>query len=248
MRLKGQVAIVTGARRGIGFAAAKCLCEEGAAVVLTGRDPAVIAAAESLKKLGYQAVGVPADLTQEQDVKRLVDQAVKQFGRVDILVNNAGVVGVGGVESVTIEQWKSVMDNNVTTAFLCSKHVTPIMKAQKRGVMINVSSVAGRSSSMVAGVHYTSSKAAMIGLTRQLARELSPSGIRVNAVAPSQTKTEMLVEGLEKSGKNIDDIAAKIPLGYIASAEQVASVIKFLCLDDSSYMTGAILDVNGGLL
>lgn len=248
MRLKGQTAIVTGGRRGIGFQVARRIGLEGANVLIVSRSSETRDAAESLIREGICAVGLSLDLCDESAVQMMVTECLSRFGGIDILVNNAGVAGIGGIESVSLEDWKNVVNNNLMTAFLCSKFVFPHMKVKRSGKIVNVSSVAGRSSSSVAGVHYTASKAGIIGLTRQLAREGAPFGIRVNAVAPSQTDTEMLREGLNLSGKNPADIATTIPLGFIAHPDQVASVCLFLCTEDSSYMTGAVLDVNGGAL
>ncbi len=247
-KLRDQVALITGAREGIGLAIGRELGMQGATVVLISRGVGVRQAAQKLASEGLTVCGMEADVSDPDAVKALVADCLDRFNRVDILVNNAGVGGGGPIEEISIEEWNEVFRNNLTTVFLCSKHVFPAMKQQRSGTIVNISSVAGRFRSSVAGVHYTASKAAIIGFTRQLALEGAPLGIRVNAIAPAQTDTEMLREGLAKTNKTVEDIARQIPLGYIARPEQIASVCAFLCSEDSSYMTGAIVDVNGGTI
>lgn len=248
MKFKNQVAIVTGGRRGIGLCIGKILAVNGARVVLVGRNPAIKDVAKGLLDQGLRATGCVADVSDYKSVQSLIETTQREFGRIDILVNNAAITGIGRIEEVSLDDWNSVIKNNLTSAFLCSKFVFPVMKKQMSGKIVNISSIAGRSYSLISGIHYTSSKAALIGFTRQLAAEGARFGIRVNCIAPSPTDTEMLSSGLAQVGITASDVAKRSPLGMLAQPEQIASVCSFLCSDESSYMTGAILDVNGGAL
>jgi NAD(P)-dependent dehydrogenase (short-subunit alcohol dehydrogenase family) len=247
MRFSAQIAIITGARQGIGYAIAERLGSEGAKLFMVSRDQRIEEAVGVLKKKGIVAQAFCADVGNPDGAKTMVETCLAQFERIDILINNAGVVGIGPIETISPQDWEAVLRNNLTTAFLCSQAAYTVMRQQRSGSVVNVSSIAGRSYSLVAGVHYTASKAALIGFTRQFALEAAPHGIRVNAIAPSQTDTPMLRNGLAQSKKTIDDIAKKIPLGRIAQPDEVASVCAFLCSQDASYVTGAVVDINGGL-
>lgn len=247
MKLTHRIAIVTGGRAGIGFAIARLFASEGATVILVGRSEAVQESSEKLRAEGLDVHSVVANLGDEKAVASLMEFVVERFGVLDILVNNAGVAGIGKIEDISLMDWEDVMRNNLTTAFLCCKYALPIMKKRGSGAIVNISSIAGRAFSQVAGVHYTSSKAGLLGLTRQLAWEEAAHGIRVNAIAPSQTNTEMLQKGLEISNKTISEIAEKIPLGRVADPREIATVCLYLCSDASAYVTGTTVDVNGGL-
>ena len=249
MRFDGKVAIVTGSSDGIGKAAALIFARDGGQVVLNARGQERLEATRA----GVQAVGKPplavaGDVGQAVVVERLVEETLRQFGRIDILVNNAG----GGtilrsLDEVTEEDWGRVVDSNLKSAFLCCKAVAPTMQRQRYGRIVNVSSVAGRNVSRLSGPQYSAAKAGMLGLTRHLANDLGPFNITVNAVAPGPTLVDRVAK--KWAGQPETDrarILANIPLGRLAQPEEIGTVIAFLASDDARYVTGVTIDVNGG--
>lgn len=242
---KDKVAVVTGASRGIGRATAELFAQSGAHTVFVSRSGAD-QAVEDLNKSGCSAVSFRTDVSDETQVREMIGAVIGRYDRIDVLVNNAGINQLGQIEEITLEDWNRVLATNLTSQFLCCKHVIPVMKHQAAGKIVNVSSISGRSRSVVSGVHYVTSKAGVIGLTRQLAYEVARFNINVNAVCPSQTYTPMLSDTVPHEEQ--ERLAASVPLGRLASAEEQANVILFLASDAASYLTGAILDVNGGLL
>ncbi len=246
-RFEGQVVFISGGSRGIGFAAAQGFLSENAKVVICGRTKENIEnAVERLKKIGKDIYGEVGDLSSNQVVEEMFERIKDKLGGIDILVNSAGISKPVKAEDISIDEWRYIIDNNLTNSFLTCKHVIKYMKKKKYGKIINVSSIAGRFRSKLAGVHYSCAKSAIITLTRQLAAEYGKYGINVNAICPGQTKTEMLEPFLVGNAEKI--LKDSIPLGYIATPEQQADVILFLASDQSNYMTGAIVDVNGGQL
>ena len=177
----------------------------------------------------------------------MVARAIAEFGTVDILVNNAGILrGTSPPEEISEDEWDLVLAFNLKGAFHCTKAVLPTMKKQRSGGIVNVSSIAGRSVSNSGGAHYTASKAALLGFTRHAAREAAPYGITVNAIAPAGVDTPMVSEVWPEA--RMDALVAKIPLGRVARAEEIAELVLFLVSEKSSYITGATIDINGGLL
>jgi NAD(P)-dependent dehydrogenase (short-subunit alcohol dehydrogenase family) len=220
---------------------------EGAIVVIASRSKKhVREALHRLNGTGSRVYGEVADLAREASVKAIMEKMVRKFGKIDIVVNAAGVSKPARFDEIRLKDWYSMLDNNLTNAFLTCKHALKYMMKRKYGKIINVSSIAGRFRSKLAGVHYTCAKAAIIALTKQLAAEVGRHGINVNVLCPSQTRTEMLKPFLK--GRVEQNLRNSIPLGYIASPEEQASVILFLASDEASYMTGAAIDVNGGQL
>jgi 3-oxoacyl-[acyl-carrier protein] reductase len=244
MKLQGQVAIVTGGARGIGFAIARRLVQEGAAVVVADVNAEGAArAAAALGDEGGVALAVAADITADADRGRLVDETLAAWGRIDVLVNNAGILPRVGVLDVTPEVWARTMQVNVDAAFFLSQAVLPVMRDQGAGRIVNMASMSARTGGQASPPHYATSKTALVGMTRALARVVGAWGITVNAVAPGMIDTEMLA----------DLPAAKrqwwleqIPLGRLGSVEDVAGVVAFLAGPDAAYITGATVDVNGG--
>lgn len=243
--MKNKVVIVTGASKGIGEAAAEKFSRSGAITYFVSRSGSD-KMAKKLSEEGLHAYSAKCDLTKEAQVRRLVKKILQKHSRIDVLVNCAGVVRPGKVEEIGLGEWDSIVASNLTTMFLACKHVVPSMKKRMGGKIINISSIAGRSKSKFAGVHYVSAKAGVIGLTRQLAHELGPYNINVNCVAPGQTYTEMLMSVLTPEKE--DALKKSIPLGYIAKPAQIANVIFFLASEDADYINGATIDVNGGQL
>jgi 3-oxoacyl-[acyl-carrier protein] reductase len=246
MRFKDRVAIVTGAARGIGKAIALCFIKEGARVALVDVEKERLRIlSEEAENRGGQAIALSCDITQSSEVRAMVDGVHKRFGRIDILVNNAGIIRRGTIETVTEEDWDQVIAVNLKGTFNCCKAVVEIMKQQGYGKIVNISSIAGKVGDITSAPGYGSSKAAVDALTKTLARQLAPCGITVNAVSPHAIETEMSAQWSEERRK---EILASIPLGRLGKPEDVAEAVLFLVSDSASFITGEILDVNGGAL
>jgi len=245
-RFDGEVAIVTGSGRGMGKATALTLASLGARVVVNDiRAELAEQVVEEVRTTGGQAVAYVGDVSHESDVSAMVALAVQEYGTVDILVNNAGILrATRPLETISLEEWELMMAVNVTGVFLCIRAVLPIMKANRSGKIVNISSSAGRSTSTFGGAHYTTSKAAVLGLTRHTARETAPYNINVNAIAPGSMDTEMVRE--MSTPEQMERERENIPLGRLGTAQDEANLVVFLCSEESSYITGATIDINGG--
>lgn len=244
MMLQGKVAIVTGGTRGIGLAIVRTYLQNGAKVALFGsRAETVDKALAELKgeNAAWEVIGMAPDLTDYAAVKAAVDDVAHRFGKVDILVNNAGISAREPLEAYEPESFKRIMDLNVTALFNGCKAVEPIMKEQGGGCIINTSSMVSLYG-QPSGVGYPTSKFAVNGMTKSLARELGRLGIRVNAVAPGVTRTDMVAA---LPPEMVARISAPIPLGRIGEPEEVANVFLFLASDLASYVTGAVISVDG---
>lgn len=248
MRFEGQVAIVTGAAKGIGLRVARAFGREGARVAaLDVNADGVEDLARELAADGREALALTVDVTAAGEVRRAVEAVVSRWGRVDALVNNAGGFSViRRTEDIPDEEWDAIFRFNVTSAFLCTKAVLPHMRRQRSGSIVNLSSIAGRSSAVSTTSHYAAAKAAILGFTRHVALEAAGEGIRVNAVAPGTVATER-VQAL-RTPEQTRRIAQTVPLGRIGEPEEIADVVLFLASDAARYVTGAVLDVNGGLV
>jgi len=245
-RFAGKVAIVTGAGRGMGKATALTLARDGAAVLVNDvRRELAQAVVQEIKAAGGQALAYVADVSDEAQVQAMVDATVARFGTVDILVNNAGILrATTPLETIPWEEWELMLRVNVTGVFLCTKAVLPIMKEKRSGKIVNVSSSAGRTTSTFGGAHYTTSKAAVLGLSRHTAREAAPYNINVNAVTPGSMDTEMVRE--LATPEHMERERQNIPLRRLGTAQDEANLVAFLCSESSSYITGATIDINGG--
>ena len=242
MILKDRTAIVTGGGQGIGRAICGIFAEEGASVVVADIDESN--ARETARRLirgGHRASAVRADVSSVAEINALVDGTLRDRGRVDILVNNAGLAVFRSVEACTEAEWDRVMAVNLKGPFLLAKAVMPAMKAQKAGAVINLASVAGKTGGVVSGAPYSVSKAGIECLTKSLARELAPHGVRVNAIAPGIIDTAL-------TAHHDQSFVDAIPLGGKGEPRDVAEAALFLASDRSKHITGEILDVNGGLL
>ena len=242
MILKDQTAIVTGGGQGIGRAICGIFAEEGASVVVVDIDEAGAGeTAGQLNREGRAAKAVRADVSSGAEIEALVDGVLEDSGRVDILVNNAGLAVFRSVEECTEEEWDRVMAVNLKGPFLLAKALLPAMKAQQAGAVINLASVAGKTGGVVSGAPYSVSKAGIECLTKSLARELAPHGVRVNAIAPGIIDTAL-------TAHHDQSFVDAIPLGGKGQPRDVAEAALFLASDRSRHITGEILDVNGGLL
>lgn len=242
--LKGKVAVVTGGTRGIGLAIVRKFLQNGAKVALFGSRPETVdKALEQLRaeNADWEVVGKAPDLTDFAALESAIRDVAEAFGRIDILVNNAGISAREPLAQVTPEAFARIMDLNVTAVFNGCKAVEPIMRAQGGGAIVNTSSMVSLYG-QAAGVGYPTSKFAVNGLTWSLARELGRAGIRVNAVAPGVTRTDMVAA---LPPELVERISAPIPLGRVGEPEEVANAFLFLASDMASYVTGEILSVDG---
>lgn len=245
-----KVAIVTGAAGGIGEATAKALANKGMRVVLADlRADAADATAKKLKAEGADVLPVEVDITDQASVGSMATKTLGQWGRIDVLVNNAGTESSKPFLEIDVQEFERVMRINTTGAWICCQAVIPTMQQQKGGSIVNVSSVAGQRGGGLLGTSaYSTSKGALIALTKALAREFAKSGIRVNAVSPTLTMTELAQRQLDRlPAGTLDRVMAMTPLGRPGKPEETAAVIAFLASDDSSFVTGHVYNVDGGM-
>jgi len=256
MELKGQVAIVTGAGRGIGRATALELAPLGADIVVAELDQAgAKRTAEEVIALGRRAIVVATDVTSRADLRTMVDRAKAEFGRIDILVNNAGIYRAAATADVTEEHWDAIMNINAKAVFFATQAVIPTMAEQKHGSIVSLASMAGKIGSKT-NLPYNASKAAVISMTKSLALAHAHEGIRVNCVCPGFVETDMWVQVAKEQGALLGmspeeftrHRSASVPLGRMEKPEDVAHVIAFLAGPRSGYMTGQALSVDGGLV
>ena len=242
--LQGRIALVTGASQGIGRACAVELARAGATVVLAARNEVKLAeAVAEIEGAGGQAVAIPLDVASEESIKAGAKSVLERFGKVEILVNNAGITRDGLAMAMKRADWDAVLGTNLTGAFLLTQAVLRPMLKNRWGRIINVSSVVGRTG-QAGQVNYAASKAGLIGLTRSLAREVASRGITVNAVAPGYIETAMTAVLDEKVRAAM---MAEIPLGRAGTDVEIAQSVAFLASDAAGYITGQVLDVNGGM-
>ncbi len=246
MRLDGKVVIVTGAAKGIGAAIADACAREGARVAVLDLDGGgVEALAEKLRGSGAEAMAFRADVTRSAEIARALDAVMARWSRVDALVNNAGGFAViRATEEITEDEWQAILASNLTSVFLCSKAVLPIMKRQRYGRIVNLASVVGRAGAVRVTSHYAAAKAGVIGFTRHLALEVGGDGITVNAVAPGTTATERVLNA--RTPEETRRVAEAIPVRRLGQPEEIAEAVVFLASDAAAFINGATLDVNGG--
>lgn len=242
--LRGKIAIVTGAARGLGKATAEVLASRGAHVIVNDRDlgPATEAAGAIVYK-GGQATPLEFDVADVQQVSNAFRRLLDQFSRIDILVNNAGIGDFVSFPEITPDKWDRMLNIHLKGSFNCCQAVLPSMKERKYGKIVNVSSVAGKRGDFSGNAHYTAAKAGMIGLTKSLAGYAAPFGINVNAVAPGLVATNLTDE---MSPEWKATTIARIPAGRLGLPEEIGRAIAFLASDDASYIFGETLSVNGG--
>lgn len=246
---EGQVALITGASSGIGYASTIAFAREGAAVAVNylKNEKGAEEAAQAVRKLGRQAVTIRADVTRSADVEKMVGTTVEKLGRVDILVNNAGdLLSRQTLADMTEEYWDRVMALNLKSVFLCVKTVWKAMAERKSGCIINVASIAGRNGGGLGAAAYSAAKGGLITYTKSLAKELAPHGIRVNAIAPGVIATPY--HERYSPPEIFQKFIANIPMGRAGTSEEVADVIVFLASPAARYMTGETVEVNGGML
>ena len=239
MKLMDQVALVTGAGKGIGKVISSCLSDEGAKVVINDVDPNLAkSVSEELRRSGREAMPVHADISKSGQVISMVERVIQEYGKIDILVNNAGVTSPGliSIEELSDEEWDRVINVNLKGTFLCSKAVIGPMKSRRYGRIVNISSAAAKLGRTISNektkAHYCASKAGVISLTKSLARELAPWSITVNAIAPGAIETEIT------EAYDVEKACQEIPLKRFGNPQEVARAVRFLVLVESSYITG----------
>src|SRR6202046_429989 len=244
--MSNPVVLITGGLTGIGRAAAVAFAKKGAKVVVAGRrDEVGKALVEELRSFGSEAEFINADVRKEDDVRTLVDRTVARFGRLDVAVNNAGTEGqVGQITDQTAQSYAATFDTNVLGVILSMKHEVRVMKGQGSGCIINISSTYGHEGAAGASV-YAGSKHAVEGITKSVALEVAKSGIRVNAVAPGLTDTGMLTR-FTGTPENKAALVTTVPMGRIGRSEELANAIVFIASDEASFITGHVLNVDGG--
>jgi 3-oxoacyl-[acyl-carrier protein] reductase len=249
MRFQDKVAIVTGGASGIGAATARGLSREGAKVVVADWNSENLEKMKAeMKKEGRPFLALNIDVSSEKDVQKMVSQTVSHFGGIDFLVNNAGISPKQkgrkqNLWEVSIEEWDRVMAVNIRGVFLCCRFSVPRMIERGGGAIVSLSSQAAKAGSVITGSHYVISKAGVLGLTKILAREVAQHKIRVNAVAPGRIDTPMI---WDVPAEVNEQIRKSIPLGRLGNAEEVAEPILFLLSEAASFITGVVIDINGG--
>jgi len=242
MRLEGKVALVTGGGRGLGEAICRTLAGEGVHIAVSDinlADAERVAAA--IQRMGRKAVAIKVDVSLEKEVKAMVARTIEALGTVDILVNNAGVCHQGSVAEMSEEIWDKVLDVNLKGTFLCSREVMPVLKQKRSGKIINLGSLAGQVGGLVVGANYSASKAGVICFTKAVAKELAPFGINVNCIAPGVIDTEM-TQPFPR-----EEMVKSIPLRRLGEPQDVADAVLFLASQESKYITGQTVSVNGGI-
>jgi 3-oxoacyl-[acyl-carrier protein] reductase len=243
LSLSGRVALVTGAARGIGLSIAAALLERGSEVALVDVDGPLLRGV--VRELGERAVAVEADVSRPADVERAVEVTVEQFSRLDILVNNAGTCPLTPFAEIGEEEWDRVLAVNLKGAFLCCQAALPhLRRSGGRGRVINISSVAGQMGGVLVGAHYAASKAGLIALTKSLSRLVSTDGVTVNCIAPATTESDLTAAWPEPLRAQVRN---QIPLGRFGTPCEIAEAVCFLAGDGAGFITGATLDMNGGL-
>ena len=245
MERRRRIAIVTGGARGIGKAIAAALAAKDIVSVIADIDLEVAEkTAEKIRESGAQAVAMQVDLSKTDQIAQLIDETVARYGTLDILVNNAGILSNTSFDQLTEMEWDRVLDINLKGVLFASREALKPMLAQGWGRIISISSLAGRNGGVSVGPAYVASKAAVIGLTRHLAKKVARNGITVNAVAPGTTETDII------KGFTADEVVAinnSIPLGRLGKPEEVAATVAFLASDSAAFITGAVIDINGGM-
>jgi 3-oxoacyl-[acyl-carrier protein] reductase len=240
-----KIALITGAGQGMGKAVAFTLAQQGAQIAINDRNKdAAEETVSELQKLGFNAIAVPADVTQKNDVQHMIQKTMGHFGTLHILINNAGILYPTKVIDIPEDEWDRVIDVNLKGTFLCSQAVLPTLQKNNWGRIVNFSSTAGKNISTVGGAHYTAAKAGILGFTRHLAKEVATHNITVNAVCPGLIDTDMVRNTIAPDRQQA--YAISFPISRLGKPEEVADLVAFLCSDKAAYITGASLDINGG--
>src|SRR5258708_6808804 len=248
--LTGKAAIVTGASRGLGVSFARGLAKARCDLIMAASDMERLGyVARDFEPFGHRVVPVQSDICVQPDVESMVQRSVTEFGKLDILVNNAGISAVADAEAMTREQWQSVIDTNLTALFFCAQCAARQMLHQGSGKIINIASMYGISaSSYVSQASYVTSKAGVLGLTRELAVEWAPRGVQVVALAPGFFRSDQTIWAFEQNKELGEKLLAKVPMGRMGKLEELEGTIVYLASSASDYMTGQALVLDGGFL
>jgi 3-oxoacyl-[acyl-carrier protein] reductase len=245
LRLKDKVAIITGAANGIGFAAAEVFAREGAKVAIADfNEEQGVKSVGQLKEQGYEVSFIQVNVADRESVNNMVSSVLEEYGKIDILVNNAGITKDGMLSKLSAEDFQQVINVNLTGVFHCTQAVLPTMVGQGKGRIINTSSVSGVYGN-VGQTNYAATKAGVVGMTKTWAKELGRKGINVNAVAPGFIETGMTAKVPEKI---LDQMKLMVPLGRLGLPEDIANAYLFLASDESNYVNGTVLHVDGGIM
>lgn len=248
--LTGKSAIVTGASRGLGVSFARGLAKAGCDLIVAARDMDRLRdVARDLEQYGGRVAPLQTDICRQQDVESMVQRSVSEFGKIDVLVNNAGISAVAEAEAMTRDEWQSVIDTNLTALFFCAQCVARQMLRRGSGKIINIASMYGISaSSYVSQASYVTSKAGVLGLTRELAVEWAPRGVQVVALAPGFFRSDQTIWAFEQNKELGAKLLAKVPMGRMGKLEELEGTIVYLGSPASDYMTGQALILDGGFL
>ena len=245
MSIPGRVALVTGAGQGIGRACAEHLAEKGMAVVVADLQAGMAEqVAAALRQRGYESSSVTVDVADVAAVKDTVARVAREYGRVDVLVNNAGILHTTPIQEITEAEWDHILAVNLKGAFFVSQQVLPLMVAKHWGRIINIASIAGRMGGYSNGLAYSASKAGLIGLTMGMARRVAEFGITVNAVAPGTTRSPILDKIPDAQ---LEELRQRIPIKRLGEPQDTAVLVAFLASEEAGFITGAVVDVNGGM-
>jgi 3-oxoacyl-[acyl-carrier protein] reductase len=245
MKENCRIAIVTGGARGIGRAVAMAFAAKGIGTVIADIDlDTAEKTAGEIRAMDVEAVAIRVDMSRNDDIVSLVDETVRRFGRLDILVNNAGILSTTPYDQISVAEWDRVLDINLTGIMFASREALRPMQAQGWGRVISISSLAGRNGGISVGPAYVASKAALIGLTRHLAKMVARKGITVNAVAPGPTETDIMKGFTEEQMATLNE---SIPLGRLGKPEEIAQTVAFLASEAAAFITGVVIDANGGI-
>ncbi len=246
LNLEGKIALVTGASKGLGKGIARVLARQGATVVLNYPpfEEYPVNVVDEIKKDGGKVVVIKADVSIFEEVKSLFEQIKDGFGQLDILVNNAGTSEASDIFGIDEQNWRRIIDTNLSSGFYCSKMAMEMMKKQLYGRIVFISSMVAHRGALFGHVHYAASKSGQLGFMKTLARTAAPLGITVNAIVPGIIETELLFETHGAAG--VSELSGNVPLG-LGKLEDVGNAVAFICSDEARYITGASLDVNGGM-